>query len=109
VTVLICLCTCPDQAVAEHLSHTLVGERLAACVTMLPAARSVYRWQGAVEQADEVQLLIKTTDTALDSLVQRIVELHPAELPEVVALESVGGLAPYLAWVGQETGAPACA
>jgi periplasmic divalent cation tolerance protein len=89
--------------VASRIAEALVAERLAACVTLLPGARSVYRWQGRVEHADEVQLLVKTMDDRLDAVASRIVELHPHELPEVVAVEVAGGLAPYIGWIGEQT------
>lgn len=101
--VLLVYCTCPDLASAASIAETLVGERLAACVNQLPGLRSTYRWQGAVEHADEVLLLIKTTDDRLQALIARVQALHPAELPEVLAVEAVGGLAPYLAWVAEQT------
>lgn len=97
------LSTCPDPASAERIATVLVEERLAACVSLLPGARSVYRWQGAVEQSDEVQLLIKTAADRLDALVARLHSLHPYELPEIVAVDITGGLAPYLAWIIDET------
>ncbi|MEG3193467.1 divalent-cation tolerance protein CutA [Lysobacter sp. D1-1-M9] len=104
MTVLICLCTCPDAASARTLATALVEERLAACVNQLPGLTSTYRWEGRIEQADEVLLLIKTTREHLDALTARVHALHPAELPEVIAVEAVGGLAPYLDWVVGETG-----
>ena len=106
MSVLACFCTCPDAASAERLAGALVGERLAACVQVLPGVRSVYRWQGAVERADEVLLLVKTTRERLDALAARVRALHPYELPELVAVEAAGGLPDYLAWVAAESRAP---
>lgn len=100
---LIVHCTCPDAATADLLALALVSERLAACVSVLPGVRSTYRWQGEIERADEVLLLIKTTRDRLDALSARVQALHPNELPEVLAIEAVGGLAPYLDWVTEQT------
>lgn len=104
MSVLLCFCTCPDIESASRLADALVDERLAACVNLLPGLRSVYRWQGAIERGDEVLLLIKTTRARLPALSARVVELHPAELPEVVAVEVAGGLPAYLDWVAEQTG-----
>lgn len=101
--VLIVFCTCPDATTADAIAQALVSERLAACVNVLPGVRSTYRWQGAVEHADEVLLLIKTTRGRLDALSARVQALHPHELPEVLAVEAHGGLTPYLDWVAQQT------
>ena len=101
--VLLCFCACPDAATADRIAGTLVAERLAACVGVMQGLRSVYRWHGAVEHADEVQLQIKTRSECLPALTARIGELHPYELPEVIAVEAAGGLAPYLAWVAEQT------
>ena len=108
MTALICFCTCPDAEVAERIATTLVDERLAACVNLLPGITSIYRWQGAIERAGEVLLLVKTGRERLATLTARIVELHPYELPEVLAVEAVGGLPAYLAWIAADTrpGAP---
>ena len=100
---LVCYCSCPDPATAERIANTLVAERLAACVNMLPGVRSVYRWRDAVEHADEVLLLIKTADDRLGALTARVASLHPAELPELIAVEVVGGLPAYLSWVTDQT------
>jgi periplasmic divalent cation tolerance protein len=81
-----------------------VDERLAACVNLLPGVRSVYRWQGAVEEAGEILLLIKTTRTALPALQARLVALHPYELPELLAVEAADGLPAYLAWIADNAG-----
>ena len=102
MTVLICFCTCPDRPVADRLAETLVGEGLAACVNVVPGLHSVYRWQGAIERSDETLLLIKTTAAGLPALSARIVELHPYELPEIVAVEVAGGLSAYLDWVAEQ-------
>ncbi|CAN5606347.1 divalent-cation tolerance protein CutA [soil metagenome] len=96
-------CTCPDAETATRIAQAVVSEHLAACVSVLPGVRSLYRWEGAVEQADEMLLLAKTTLARLDALTARIQELHPLELPEVIAVEVVGGSAAYLAWVAEAT------
>ena len=101
--VLLCLCTCPDPACADAIAAALVDERLAACVNQLPGLQSVYRWEGKVERAEEVLLLIKTTGDRLPALTARVQALHPYELPELIAVEATGGLAPYLAWVAEQT------
>ncbi|WP_027079030.1 divalent-cation tolerance protein CutA [Luteimonas mephitis] len=98
----IAFCTCPDAATASRIADALVGERLAACVSVLPGVQSVYRWQGAVERADEVQLLIKTVAARMPALMARIVALHPYELPEVVAVEAAAGLPAYLEWISAQ-------
>lgn len=91
--------TCPDSAVAERIGQTLVAERLAACVNLLPPMRSVYRWKGRVETASEHLLIVKIRATDYDAVERRIRALHPYELPEVIAVPVVGGSAAYLAWL----------
>ena len=103
--VLIVYCTCPDDALAERLARTLVEQRLAACVARVPV-QSVYRWQGAVETASEVQLQIKTTRAAWPALERALRALHSYELPEILAVEAAAGLAGYLAWVGESVPDP---
>ncbi|HEU4813169.1 MAG TPA: divalent-cation tolerance protein CutA [Xanthomonadaceae bacterium] len=102
-SVLACFCTCPDADSAARIADALVEARLAACVNQVPGLRSVYRWEGAIERADEVLLVAKTTADRLDALTARIRELHPNELPEVIAFEVAGGLAAYLDWVAEQT------
>ena len=97
--VLVCLCTCPDRATGQRIAEALVAEGLAACVNVLPGVHSVYRWQGGVEHADEVLLLAKTTRARMDALQARLLELHPYELPELLAVEAASGLPAYLDWV----------
>lgn len=97
----ILFCTCPDARTAQTIAETLVEERLAACVNVLPGVQSIYRWEGAIERADEVLLMIKTVEERRESLQARLLALHPAELPELIAVEVVGGLAAYLDWVAK--------
>ena len=97
--VVACLCTCPDEASARRIATALVEQRLAACVNLLPRLHSVYRWHDAVEHADEVLLLVKTTRAALPALQARLLALHPYELPELLAVECAGGLPAYLGWI----------
>jgi periplasmic divalent cation tolerance protein len=98
-TVLLCYCSCPDAASARKLAQTLVGERLAACVNQLLGVQSTYRWQGAVTSDSEVLLLIKTTATRLPALQARLLELHPYDLPELIAVPIMSGHEAYLQWV----------
>jgi len=96
----------PDRAAAEQLAQQLVERRLAACVNLMAPCRSVYHWQGAVETADEVPVMIKTTGAQYADLQQAIVDMHPYELPEIIAVPLARGLPAYLEWVAKETGAP---
>ena len=93
----------PDNASAHALSRALVNAKLAACVNIPPGVHSVYRWQGRVEDATEVTLLIKTTRRHYPQLQQALVAAHPYDLPEVVAWPLTEGYAPYLHWVAAET------
>ncbi len=94
-------CTCPDQTCAEELATTLVDERLAACINVLPGIRSIYHWEGKRETADETLLLIKTHHRAYPELERRIRELHPYELPEIIAVPVENGLPAYLDWISE--------
>lgn len=101
--VLMVMSNAPDQASAQVLARTLVDAKLAACVNILPAVQSVYRWQGQIEQADEVTLLIKTTRQNYAQLQQALVSAHPYDVPELIAWPITEGYAPYLQWVAAET------
>jgi periplasmic divalent cation tolerance protein len=96
----------PDRAAAEQLAQVLVERRLAACVNLMAPCRSVYHWQGATETAEEIPLLIKTTGAQYASLQQTIVDMHPYELPEIIAVPVTRALPAYVAWVAQVTGEP---
>ena len=91
--------TCPDMEVADTIASALVGERLAACVNILPGARSVYEWQGRLEQSDEILLLIKTTKHNYPAVESVLRAKHPYELPEILAVPVEQGLTDYLDWV----------
>jgi Uncharacterized protein involved in tolerance to divalent cations len=100
---LLVLTNVPDLVVAERCAHALVEARAAACVNILPPAQSVYRWQGAVESASELPLLIKTTGEAYPRVEQILRECHPYDLPEIIAIAIENGLPGYLAWLVSET------
>jgi len=98
-TACLVLCTLPDADSAGRIAGILVEERLAACVNIVPGLVSVYRWDGAVQQDDEVLLLIKTTQAVYGQLEQRIRTLHPYELPEIISLPIQTGQADYIQWI----------
>lgn len=96
------LTTLGADADAAALARTLVNEQLAACVNVLPAMTSIYRWKGSVAQDREQQLLIKTTAGTVPALEARLHELHPYELPEFIVLDAAAGAA-YAEWVDAST------
>ena len=95
----IVLTTMPTGPGAEALARTIVEEHLAACVSVLPPMASIYHWQGAVEEASERQLLIKTARTRLARLQDRLTELHPYDVPEFLVLPITDGSERYLDWI----------
>ena len=97
------LVTVPNARVARRLSDALVGEGLAACVTALSGAKSTYRWKGKIERATEVVLMIKTRMSRVKKLERRVRELHPYEVPEILALPVAAGEARYLRWIAEST------
>ena len=96
---LVILSTVDSQENADRIATALVEERLAACVTIVPAVTSVYRWEGIVERSEERLLIIKTTAASLEPVTSRVKSLHPYDLPEIIALPIVSGLDAYLAWI----------
>lgn len=100
--VVVAFSTAGSAEEAEHIAHTLVGERLAACVNLLPAT-SIYRWRGVVERAPEVLLVIKTRQSRLASLSARLRAVHSYEVPELIAVPIAAGSSSYLAWLLEET------
>ena len=101
--ILLVITNLPDRAIAERIAEALVEEGAAACVNILTACTSIYRWQGKLEHANEVPLLIKTTRASYPRLQNTLRKLHPYELPEIIALPVSAGLPEYLNWVVQET------
>jgi periplasmic divalent cation tolerance protein len=100
---LLVLTNLPDAASAEKLALALIESRAAACVNVLAACRSIYRWQGAVERADEIPLLIKTTRAAYPRVEEAVRAQHPYDVPELIAIPITHGLPAYLVWVAKET------
>lgn len=100
--ILVVLCTFANEQDAMRVGSSVVEARLAACINVLPGLRSIYRWKGAVEHADEVLALIKTTRNGFPALRDRLKELHNYDTPEIVAVPVLDGLADYLDWVREE-------
>ena len=99
----IVLTTIASTVDGQQLASILVGERLAACVNVMPEMASVYRWKGVVESEPERQLIIKTTVGRLEGLKERLHEIHPSEVPEFIVIPVVGGSDQYLSWLRQST------
>lgn len=98
------LCTAPDPDTAARLARAWVQERVAACVNVVPAVTSYYRWEGEVQEDSELLLVAKTDGEHLQPLLAAITESHPYECPEAIALPIVAGAAAYLEWVTGELG-----
>lgn len=94
--------TCPDLETAEAIANTLVDEELAACVNIIPGVRSVYIWEGQRTTSQEHLLLIKAMASDYEAIEETILELHPYELPEIIAVSISAGLPEYLDWLGVE-------
>jgi uncharacterized protein involved in tolerance to divalent cations len=99
---IVVLSTCASAEEAQRVAGALIEKRLAACVNVMPGIRSVYRWQDAIEDQEEVLLLIKTSRALLEELRSEIERLHSYEVPEVIALPVVDGSERYLAWMNRE-------
>ena len=97
---LIVFCTCSSREEALLLAHSIVSANAAACVNVIPAVESIYRWQGKIETTQEILLLIKTTRDHFHTLRDLVVKLHSYETPEIIAVPVTDGLAQYLSWLG---------
>ena len=97
------LTTLPNSDAAAELAKKVVGEKLAACANVMPAVRSIYRWQGALQDENEVLVLLKTRQARFERLKARILELHPYDVPEVIAVPVEQGHGAYLDWIASET------
>jgi periplasmic divalent cation tolerance protein len=100
---LVVLVTAPSAEKALELARALVGERLAACASLVPGVRSIYWWEGKVQDEPEALLVLKTTRDRFEALRDRTLALHPYQVPEVIALPVEAGSAAYLEWLVRET------
>ena len=100
---LLIITNCPDEETANAIALAAVEAKFAACVNILPRVQSIYRWQGGVESATEIPLLIKSTAASYPALEALIRERHPYDIPEIIALPIARGLPAYLDWVAAET------
>lgn len=100
---LLIITNCPDEETANAIALAAVEAKFAACVNILPRVQSIYRWQGGVESATEIPLLIKSPTTSYPALEALIRERHPYDIPEIIALPIARGLPAYLDWVAAET------
>ena len=97
--VVVGMMTTPDRATAEQIVNSLVTEQLIACGNISTSVTSIYHWQGAVERADEVLVILKTTEALAGRVITRVRELHPYEVPEVLFFQVTTGLEAYTQWV----------
>lgn len=103
MTAILVMSNLPDRETATQLAEKLIGARVATCVNLLAPCRSIYHWQGKTESAEEIPMLVKTTETHYAEVERIIRELHPYELPEIVCVPISGGLPEYLQWIHDET------
>jgi periplasmic divalent cation tolerance protein len=97
------LVTVPNDAVADRIAHTLVSEKLAACVNIVPSVRSIYAWEDEICNEGELLCLLKTRRALFPAMRARVLELHPYQIPEIIALPLAEGNAEYLAWLRDST------
>jgi periplasmic divalent cation tolerance protein len=95
--------TAPNEEEAAKIASSIVEEKLAACVNIINSIRSIYRWQGRVEDDSEVLMIAKTRGALFDSLKKRVIELHSYDIPEIIALPIVDGSEEYLNWIKAST------
>jgi periplasmic divalent cation tolerance protein len=103
MNVVLVITNLPNREVAVRLAEELIGARAAACVNVLAPCLSIYHWQGKTESAEEIPLLIKTTEERYAAVEQLILTNHPYELPEIIRVPITGGLPEYLQWITNET------
>lgn len=95
--------TVPSRQVGQQIAEALLGERLVACVNIVPQVTSIYRWQGDIHQDDELLLIAKTRAAHFEALAELVRRNHPYQVPEVIAAPLVAGSPAYLAWIEAET------
>ena len=101
---IVVLITAPNEEEAAKIARELVANRLAACVNIIGGLRSLYRWQGKIEDEEEVLMVAKTRRELFEGLQKKVKELHSYSVPEIIALPIVGGSEEYLKWLSEETG-----
>ena len=101
--VVVIISNAPDMLLAKRIAHVLVEEHLAACVNVGAAMLSMYMWEGKLEGSEEIPLTMKTTGARAPALMERLMQLHPYEVPEVLVLPVLGGSVSYLQWVRSQT------
>ena len=101
---IVVLSTCASEDEALRIAEELIRRRLAACVNLLPRVRSIYHWKGAVEEQEEILMIIKTARSQFERLRTELSQLHSYEVPEIIALPIVDGAPSYLEWIDRETG-----
>ena len=94
-------CTLPNREVARQIGTAVIDKQLAACVNLIPSVESIYRWEGQVERGEEVLAIFKTSDARYAELQERLAELHPYEVPEIIGVDVAEGLPEYLRWVAR--------
>lgn len=103
MSAIIIYCTCPDIVTADRISRRIIRQHMAACVNQIPGTTSIYEWDGKIRQDNEVLLIIKSTEERFEAIQQLVIEEHPYELPELVAVPITQGLPDYLEWMTQCT------
>ena len=98
------LVTAPTEAEAGVIASRLLGEKLVACANVIPGVRSTFWWEGKIDKADEVLIVMKTRREHLDAVMESVREAHTYEVPEIIALPIVGGNADYLKWIDESVG-----
>lgn len=93
--------TFPDAETARRIARALVNEKLVACANILPQIESIYRWEGKLEQSTETLVLFKLTAAGFPQFEAKLEELHPYDVPEIIAAPITGGLASYLGWIAE--------
>ena len=99
---LVVLITAPDEAAAVKIAHAVVGPGLAACVNVVPAVRSIYQWEGKLEDSSELLLIVKTTAERFAELERAVIAVHPYSVPEVIALPVTAAFQAYGTWVAEQ-------
>lgn len=99
----IILVTCPDRATAAKIGSALVEEKIAACANLIEGVTSIYRWKNEIHQDAEVLLMVKTRAARFTAVERRVLELHPYEVPEIIACDITAGNLPYLNWIDEST------